>query len=151
MKKFTFSLDRVLEFRRSQARIEEVKLEHLYAERAAIDLRERTLREEHRQTLALSVRQGEQAGGISGEELAALDRFGHHMLTEFRRCAQSRASCAQRMAAQLQAVAAKRRDVKLLERLKHQGRTAWDREFEREIAQSAEEAHLAKWIRENIQ
>ena len=37
MKKFAFPLGRVMEFRRMQARLEEVKLEGLYAGLRAID------------------------------------------------------------------------------------------------------------------
>jgi len=147
MKKFTFSLDRVLDLRHSEARIEEVKLERLYAERAAIDTRERVLREERRQAgTALHLRPE-----VTGEQLSALDAFQQYVEAEGRRSAQARAACGRRIQAQLQILTVKRRDVKLLEKFKDQRQKAWAQALEREISQEAEESHLAKWNRENIQ
>ncbi len=147
MKKFAFSLDRVLGLRHAQARIEEVKLERLYAERTAIDARERALRDERRQSETALRMHPE----VTGEQLAALDTFQQHVEAEGRRSAQARADCGRQIQAQLRILTVKRRDVKLLEKLKHQRQQSWTRELEREIGRQAEESHLAKWNRENIQ
>jgi flagellar biosynthesis chaperone FliJ len=147
MKKFVFSLDRVLDLRHAQARTEEVKLERLYAERAEIDARERALLDERRQAeTALCMRPG-----VTGQDLAALDRFLRHVDAEGRRSAEARSACGRQILAQLRIVTLKRRDVKLLEKLKHQRQQSWTWELEREIGQEAEASHLAKWNRENIQ
>lgn len=147
MKKFVFSLDRVLDLRRAQARVEEVKLERLYAERSAIDARERALREERRQSETALLAHPE----VNGRELAALDVFQHHVAEECRRSAHARAACGRQIQAQVQTVTVRRRDVKLLETLRRRIEESWTRELEREIGQEAEESHLAKWNRENIQ
>ncbi len=147
MKSFGFALDRVLAWRTAQMQREEMKLEQLFKELRALD-----------GALALIHRQRQQAEDelrarpkVEGKELSALDAFQQHAAAERARIAQARAGCEQRIAAQLEVLTAHRRNVKLLEKLKQQRRTAWSREQDREIAQLAEEAHLAKWTRENIQ
>jgi hypothetical protein len=45
----------------------------------------------------------------------------------------------------MQILAVKRRDVRLLERLKQQRLTAWTSDFNKEIDAQAEESHIAKW------
>jgi len=147
VKTFVFALDRVLAWRTAQVQREEMKLEQMYTELRALN-----------GALALVSRQRQQAEDelrawprVEGKELSALDAFQQHALTERVRIAQARAGCEQRIAAQLRVLIVKRRDVKLLETLKLQRRTAWSREQDREIDQQAEESHLAKWNRENIQ
>jgi flagellar biosynthesis chaperone FliJ len=147
MKKFVFSLERVLHLRQAQARIEEMKLERLYGEQTAIATRERYLRDQRRQAESEIYIRGEATAG----ELAALDAFRQHVQAEVQRSQQARAACQRRVHAQLEIVTGKRREVKLIEKLKLQRRTAWKSEFEREITQQAEESHLARWIRENIE
>ena len=147
MKKFTFSLERVLDLRQTQARIEESKLQLLYAERAAIDLKERALQDERWQEEAGLSRRSD----VAGEELAALDTFQRHVQAEGRRSAEARAACTGRIQRQLQALTARHRDVRLLEKLKSRHYMTWNRAFEREIGSQAEESHLAKWNRENLQ
>ena len=53
----------------------------------------------------------------------------------------------QRIAAQLQVVLQKRRDVKLLELLHARKLAAWNAELDREIDKQAAELHLAKFSR----
>jgi len=147
MKKFAFSLDRALDWRRAQARLEEAKLERLYAERSAIDAGQHSLRVERQQAdTALRGR-----SHVTGQDLAALDAFQRHMAAESGRMAQARAGCERQIAVQVQILAVKRRDVKLLEKLKRQRLISWSKDLEREVSQQAEESHLAKWNRENIQ
>ncbi len=147
MKNFAFGLDRVLAWRTAQMQREEMKLEQLFTELRALD-----------GALALVNRQRQQAQDelrawpkVEGKELSALDAFQQRAAAERVRIAQARAGCEQRIAAQLHILILRRRDVKLLEKLKQRRRTVWSREQDREIAQLAEESHLAKWNRENIQ
>lgn len=147
MKKFVFSLERVLHLRQAQARIEEMKLERLYGERTAIQSREQSLRDQRRQSESEICIRGEATAG----ELGALDAFRQHVQAEMQRSQQARAACERRIHAQLEIVTGKRREVKLFEKLKLQRRTAWNSDFEREITQQAEESHLARWNRENIE
>jgi hypothetical protein len=145
MKKFAFSLDRVLDWRRTQVRREEAKLERLYAERSAIDARQHNLAIE-RQQAETSLRS---LGQVTGQELAALDSFQRHVVAEGGRMTQAREGCDREIAVQVPIVAAKRRDVKLLERLKQQQMVSWSKDVDREISQDAEESHSAKWNREH--
>jgi len=141
MKKFTFPLARVLDWRATQARIEESKLEQLYAELRAIASSEAELKrqraESERALLASNV--------ASGSELSALDAFRRFTTAEHLRQEKQRADCSQRIAAQIQLVAAKRRDVRLLERMRDQRFQDWNHQFHRELDAQADEAYLAKW------
>lgn len=143
MKKFTFPLGRVMDWRAMLARIEESKLEQIYAELRAIDSRLGELARER--TEAERALQGKKSA--MGAELAAHDAFRRFLFAERNRLEGERAGVQQRIAAQMQIVAKKRRDVKLLEGLKDQRLAKWRAEFGREIDAQAEESHLAKWNR----
>jgi hypothetical protein len=141
MKRFTFRLDRVLDWRNTQARIEESKLERLYMARRAIDAREAGLDAARaRSETALLA-----GGKAMGQELAALDAFRRHVIAERSRLQQARRECGKQIAAQMLLVIAKRRDVKLLEKIKQQRLDGWTADLGREIDQQADEAFLAKW------
>ncbi len=146
MKKFVFALERVLHVRQAQARIEEVKLERLYGERKSIETREQSLRDQRRH----SENEIRGRGETNAAELAALDAFQQHVQVEMQRSQQAHAACESRIQGQMQAVTGKRREVKLLEKLKSQRLTNWKSDFDREVTQQTEESHLAKWNRENI-
>ena len=143
MKKFNFPLGRVLDWRATQVRIEESKLESLYAELTNIDRNESALlrqRDESERALLA-------APSSSSTDLAAFGSFRRFTVAEHTRLEQLRADCSRRIAAQIQVVAAKRRDVKLLDRLREQRHDAWTRDFHRELDAQADEAFLAKWTR----
>ena len=143
MKRFAFSLERAMDWRRAQARLEQSKLERLFAELAAIDARRKALREE----AAESERRLCSGPEASGFELAALDTFRRYAFLEQSRLMQRRADCEKRIAAQMQTIAAKRRDVRLLELARERRYHRWQAEAEREIDRQAEEIYLAKWKR----
>jgi flagellar export protein FliJ len=150
MKKFSFTLERVLEWRRAQARREEVKLERLYGELRDLDARQDAVRDQRQQAEAeLRARPKSTGSAITGEDLGALSAFQHFAAAELGRLAQARARCRQQIEIQTQVLVGQRRDAKLFETLKQQRLTAWLRESEREISQQAEESHTAKWNREN--
>jgi flagellar export protein FliJ len=143
MKKFRFPLSRVMDWRRTQARIEESKLERLFTELREIDARVTELNEERTGSeMALIA-----APSNTGADLAALGAFQRFAIVEQGRLAVKRAECAQRIAAQTQAVVARRRDVRLIEKLKERRLETWRADFGREIDAQAEEAYLAKWNR----
>ena len=147
MKKFIFPLDRVLDLRQAQARVEEMKLERLYGELRAGESRERSLRDQRlRSESEICVR-----GETTAAELSALGAFQEYVQTQIHRSQQARAACERRLQAQRQVVTAKRQEVRLLEKLKLARQQLWQSTVEREIAQQAEESHLARWNRENIQ
>lgn len=143
MKKFSFPLSRVMDWRRTQARVEESKLEQLYAELRGLEARALALNEER----AASENALLAASSSFGEELAALDRFQRFTVAEHARLAAKRTECTRRIATQMQAVTAKRRDVRLLETLKKERLGMWRAELGREVDAQADEAYLAKWNR----
>jgi len=144
MKKFTFQLSRVMDWRRAQAQAEEIKLERLHAELRAIDIRDANLKQER----AESERALLAAPGATGFDLAALDAFQRYTQDARARIAQARSDCNRKIAAQLQVVNLKRRDVRLLERLRERRLKVWLAEVGRETERQADEAYLARtsWV-----
>jgi flagellar export protein FliJ len=142
MKKFAFPLGQVMDFRRSQVRLEEIKLEGLHAGLRAIDTREATLLQKRVQ----SEKALKSAASATGDELQTFNAYGLAMKEELKRMDKTRAECVKRIEAQLAVLTVKRREVKLLEHLREQRFAKWKKEMFREIDQQAEEAYLAKWI-----
>jgi hypothetical protein len=143
MKKFEFPLGRVMSWRQTQQQLEEGKLQNFYAELRAIDSKEAALMAER----ARSEKAVLAADSVSGFELATLDAFRRFTVAEHTRLEQRRAECSKRIAAQVQVVTQKRRDVRLLEHLRGTRLTHWRHEVNREIDMQAEEAYLARWNR----
>jgi flagellar export protein FliJ len=141
MKKFTFPLGRVMDFRRMQARLEEVKLESLYAALRALDSREVALIEQRVQ----SEKSLKSAPSVTGHDLETFGQYGEATKAEQIRMDQARAECRKKIEAQLAVLTVKRREVKLLEHLKEQRFEKWEKEMHKEIDQQADEAYLAKW------
>jgi flagellar export protein FliJ len=141
MKKFHFPLDRVMDWRRTQTRIEEAKLERLHREIRGIQARQAEL--DGQRTESEKALHG--AASVTGLQLAELDAFQRFSVAENARLERQRTECGQRVAAQIQLVAEKRRDVRLLERLKEQRLKTWNSELGREIDAQADETYLAKW------
>lgn len=132
-----------MEWRRTEARIEEAKLERHFAELHAIDAREKMLEEER----AKSEKELLQQASATGRELAALDDFKRYIAIERQRLRRVRNDCKKKIEAQIQVVTLKRRDVRLLEKLKEDRIKVWTADLHREIDQQAEESYLAKWGR----
>ncbi|HLH40979.1 MAG TPA: hypothetical protein VKX39_17650 [Bryobacteraceae bacterium] len=145
MKKFQFPLARVLDWRRAQARIEESKLEALYAELRAFEEAARALdreQDEAKKNIA--------ARGATGADLVRLGDFHRFTAAEHARLDGQRAGCARRITAQMEVLAGKRRDVRLLERLKQRKLIAWNADLNREMDAQAEESYLARWNRKDL-
>ena len=138
MKKFDFPLRRVLDWRVTQVRLEESKLERLYAELRAIDCSEAALK------LERSAAERAVLTGANGADLRALDSFRRFAVSERTHLEKLRADCSRRIAAQIQTVAAKRREAKLLERLRERRRAVWTRQWNRELDAQADESFLAR-------
>jgi flagellar biosynthesis chaperone FliJ len=140
MKKFAFPLERVMDFRRMQARLEEIKIEALYAELRAIDTREVALITQKAQSeKALRTEKS-----VTGFDLELFATFREAMTEELRRMDKARVDCRKRIDAQLAVLTVKRREVRLLEKLKDQRFEKWEKEMFKEIDQQAEEAYLSK-------
>ena len=141
MKKFQFPLGRVMAFRSTQAKMEEMKLEALYAELRALDTREVALIQQKVQSEKVL----KEAASVTGSDLEVFEAFRLAALEEQKRMDKARADCRKRIDAQLQVVMIRHRDVRLLEKLKEQRFEKWEKEMFKEIDRQAEEAYLAKW------
>ncbi|MBV9401960.1 MAG: hypothetical protein JO062_28560 [Bryobacterales bacterium] len=140
MRKFSFPLARVLDWRRTQAGIEEMKLSRLQTE-----LRDLEARIAHaRQEQADSERDLLQSGCMTGASLAALDSFKRSVAAECARLEALAGGARKRIAQQLEAVAARRRDARLLEKLGQKKLERWKEGHAREIEQQAEQAHISR-------
>ncbi|HEY7337708.1 MAG TPA: hypothetical protein VH639_22640 [Bryobacteraceae bacterium] len=143
MKKFVFPLRRVLDWRRTQTSLEELKLGRLHAELRAIEDRiahARSERSDSERALAQS--------GATGAELTALDSFKKAVAEECARLENLAAASRRKIALQIEAVAAKRREARLLEKLEQRKLAAWKLDFARELELQAEESHQARWLKE---
>jgi flagellar export protein FliJ len=130
-----------MDFRRTQQRLEEIKLETLRAGMRAMDAREAALIQRRVQ----SEKALKSAASATGDELQTFNAYGLAMKEEIKRMDKTRAECRKRIEAQLALVTAKRREVKLLEKLKEQRFEKWEKEMLKEIDSQAEEAYLSKW------
>jgi flagellar export protein FliJ len=143
VKKFDFPLARVMEFRRLQARLEEIKLEALYAELRALDAREAA----SIQLKVQSEKELKSAKSVTGFDLEVFDAYRQALKEDQKRMDKARADCRKRIDAQLALLTIKRRDVKLLELLKERRFEKWEKEMFKEIDQQADEAYLAKFAK----
>jgi flagellar export protein FliJ len=138
MKNFAFPLARVMDWRRTQVRIEETALEILQVELHGIETR----LAETRAARAQAVKTPPVGGSVTGAELSALDRFRKAAAVECVKLAEVAAESRRRIASQLQVVIRKRRDLRLLEKLRQHKLDAWKADLEREIDREAAELHL---------
>lgn len=141
MKKFQFPLAQAMEWRRTSLRLEEAKLQAIYGELAALQTRAVKLREA--QTLAEKTLA--EAASVTGAELRRLDVFAQAAKLELARLQEAAAVCQKRIAAQMDTVIQKRRDLRLLERLHERKLAEWKADFARELDKEAEELHLSKF------
>jgi flagellar export protein FliJ len=140
MKKFTFPLRRVLDWRRTESRLEELKLGRLSAELRGIEERIAHARAEQFASITAVATKP----GATGADLAALDSFKKAVSAECARLENQAAGCRKKIARQIEAVAGKRRDARLLEKLEQRKLTTWKLEFDRELDRQAEESHLSR-------
>ncbi|MEO8096870.1 MAG: hypothetical protein ABI811_04170 [Acidobacteriota bacterium] len=141
MKKFTFSLDRVLAWRQTQCKLEEAKLESLRAEGSAIDRQQAVLA----QAVLTAGDSLMTASSVTSAEFAALEHYRAASARQSGRIRQARQVVEQKIIQQTQAVIERRRDSRLLERLRERRLSEWQASADREIEQAAAEAFLGRW------
>ncbi len=143
MKKFHFPLDRVLSWRRTQLRLEQVKLEDMLSELAGIEGQAKALEQ-----AVLSSRENlVRAKSSSGGEHEEYEAFREASVTQGAKLDQTRRACLERIGAQRGVIQQKEREVKLLEKLREDRLAAWRAAHARHIDQQAEEAYLARWTK----
>jgi hypothetical protein len=140
MKNFHFPLNQAMNWRRSRVQIEEAKLENLYVELRSLEASATRIREDQAQ----SERRVFAAPSVMGAELAVLDDSKRWVKAECARLDEASAGCQKRIAAQMETVLQKRRDLRLLERLHERKLAEWKKDLAREIDQQAEELNLGK-------
>jgi len=140
VKRFTFRLEQVFDWRRQQAEIEEMKLERLFCDlRKAEDDQQQAERD--RAEAADSVLSG---ASVTAQDLAALDSYRQHLDRVKRRLELQHADCLKRIAEQQKHVLESQRRVKLLENLKGRRLREWEYALQREIDNLAAELHLTR-------
>lgn len=143
MKKFSFPLDRVLAWRNTQTRLEEAALEKLRAELRALDQQRSDV-----DRLLIDARDSLLGSrSASSMEIAALEHYRAAAAQHVVRIAHSRAALEQKIAKQMTAVAERRRDARLLEKLRERRMAEWNVAADREVEQLAEESYLSKFSR----
>ena len=114
MKRFRFSLEKVLDFRRRELELAEARLEQIKAQQAYLERRGQALRRE-----SLDLReQTARAQATSGAVLASTQQYVDSLESEQGRAAESRQKLERDRQEQLNALIEKRREVQALERLK---------------------------------
>lgn len=129
-----------MQLRQTQARIEAAKLAGLQAELQHLDRQQNQLW----QGLEQERRALHESPETTGAELIAMERF--HAATRVRsgELDRQRAECRSRIRQQSGITAERRKEARLLERLKERRLAAWRADYDKEIQEQAEEAHLAR-------
>jgi flagellar FliJ protein len=143
MKRFQFSLQRVLEWRSLQMRSAEEKLTRLQEEQAALVHRETALRAAEIKAemglLKLPV--------MDGSDLQSLAAFQLKMRGERAELQSLKAANQAEIVAQRNRVLIARRDYRVVEKLRERRLQAWTYLTDREIEATAAENYLARWAR----
>jgi flagellar export protein FliJ len=145
MKRFTFRLERILEWRRGRMEAEQRALERLLAERARLEAQQAFL-ESALEAARRSVREASAAGQtVEAQTLVALENFSRSIRREQSRLLARRAELERTISAQRERLISARRDYRLLEKLRARALAAWERDYAREVEALASELHLARW------
>jgi flagellar export protein FliJ len=144
MTRFRFSLERVLELRRTQLKVEEVRLGQTEAALAELD---GTRAEIDR--AALRAETEVRAGEIAGFDLAALAAYRHRARERSQEIAGKRAARERELEGLRTSAMEARRRVRLLERLRERRHAEWQAAAGKELEEMASESYLARWAREH--
>jgi len=141
MSAFRFPLEKVLDWRRSELELAELKFQQLTAALAAVD-KARAELETAGIRAEILVRDW---SPVCGRDLAALGSFRLHVRKKDAELAARRAECAASVAAGRSAMLEARRRFRLLERLKERRLEDWRAARDREMENLASESYLARW------
>ena len=141
MKKFHFPLDRVLAWRQTLVRLEQVKLERLFQELRQVQDQAALLLGEQ-ESVERSVIH---ASSTLGLELAAFESFRKASATRSAALKREGSACLEKIRSQREVISLKERNVRLLEKLREDRWRAWGLEENREVDQQAEEGYLGRW------
>lgn len=147
MKRFSFPLERVRQWRNMQVDVEHSKLRQLFDEMRRLELASERLtavvaEAEFAIQEAASTKQT-----VDGQQLADLDDYRLYSKREEQRLAAQREQLQGRIAEQRGRLVEARRNFRLLEKLKQSRLQEWERDYHREMESLASELHLARWNR----
>jgi flagellar biosynthesis chaperone FliJ len=141
MNAFRFPLEKVLDWRRSELDLAELKFQQLTAAVAAVD-RARAELETAGTRAEILVRDW---SPLCGRDLASLGNFRLHVRKKNQELAVRRAECVTRLADGRSAMLEARRRFRLLERLKERRFEDWRLAGDKELEELASESYLARW------
>ena len=145
MKKFSFALERVLEFRKLRMEEEQLRLEQCLARLQSIDLLERELQRQKFEA-DQDLREREAAQSIVAvEEASAFTAYRGYHRHAAAQLAGRRAEALHQIARQRGALLEARRNHEILRRSREQALREWKTEFNREQESLAGELYLARW------
>jgi len=147
MKTFRFPLQRVLEWRALQLRVEEEKLEGLQQQLThLLQLREKLAAERNRSQAHLFA-----SGTAAGSDLQTWALYQARLVKQQELLKTQLLQCEKLILEQRQRLMKARTDHRVLERLKERRWRQWVYLNDRELEDSAAEAYLSRWSREDTE
>lgn len=147
MKTFRFPLQRVLEWRALQLRVEEEKLATLQQQLASLlQLREKLASARNRSESHLFV-----SGTAAGSDLQSWALYQARLVKQQELLKTQIVQCEKLILEQRQRLLKARTDHRVLERLKERRWRQWVYLNDRELEDTAAEVYLAKWSREELE
>ena len=143
MKNFHFSLQKVLERRRTELELSEAECKRRSAALAAVEAARQELAAAA-STAELDVRR---LSSIEGGDLAALAAYREQVKKQDRKLLLRRAEEQKKVDHAQHALLEARRKCRLLERLGDRRLAEWKAERDRELEEAAAESYLARWVR----
>ena len=143
MTSFRFTLEKVLEWRRTQLDLEEVRYRQQAEVLAGLE-RSRFELEAAASRAEAGVRSG---NAVEGSDLAALDSFRKRLLRQGQEIDRQRAEGSRKLDERQKAMLEARRRYRLLERLRERRLAEWRVARDREVEQTAAESYLARFAR----
>lgn len=141
MTRFSFRLERVLEWRLAQLELAQAALGRIAAECARWDATLAKLGNARTQAEALL----QSSGPVNGADLGALARYQAHVEQQRKIAIERRRECEARMEQQRARVLQARREHRLLEKLRQVRKAEWELAVDREFEALAAETYLAQW------
>jgi len=146
MKIFRFPLQRVLEWRALQLRVEEERLAGLQQQLASLlELREKLAAERSRSESHLFA-----SGTAAGSDLQSWALYQARLAKQQELLKTHLAQCEKLIVEQRQRLLKARTDHRVLEKLKERRWRQWVYLNDRELEETAAEVYLAKWPREGV-
>lgn len=145
MRAFRFPLQRVLEWRALQLRVEEEKLAGLQQQLASlVELREKLAAARHRSESHVFA-----SGTVPGSDLQSWALYQARLAKQQELLKTQLLQCEKLILEQRQRLMKARTDHRVLERLKERRWKQWVSLSDREVEETANDVFLAKWARED--